>query len=226
MGFTVEGSGPLILPRKISKTRSKRAKNFDPHKAFAALIEAARIDIGNHFAIDIANGDGIVAELPVAQDAKQRRQVIKRIKTASTRVDALIHFAETDEPRPCVLVAVLPPDVDLSAWATRMMLREEMVDAIGAKRAVQAARDRERDIDPDIDALRALDQVRGRLATIEAFICRADDLVDSVPYVADREQRRRLAHLVEMIIAAAGAARDAVDEGERLAKRAVEGTQR
>jgi len=73
-----------------------------------------------------------------------------------------------------------------------------------------------------VDALTALDLVRGRLSEIDALAAAADDRLDAIPGGAlDPEQRRRLGQLVELVAATARASRDAVEYGERLAAAAM-----
>jgi len=73
----------------------------------------------------------------------------------------------------------------------------------------------------EVTALTALDLVRARLVEIDALAAAADDRIDAVPPVSDRDQRRRLAHLIELVVATARAARGAVEEAERLATAAM-----
>lgn len=70
------------------------------------------------------------------------------------------------------------------------------------------------DREQPIDALTALDLLRAQLSEIDALASAADDRIDAVPGRAlDRDQRRRLVQLVELVAATAKATREAVDYG-------------
>jgi hypothetical protein len=214
MGVTIEGTGPLVLPRKKSRKRSKRPNKFDPHEALTALVRTARVGIDDTRTAEIADGQGLAVDLgPPPHMPELRKLFVNEIHAARKHVDAVIHVVEFDEPRPRVHLAVLPPDVDLSATSTRWMLRDEMIEALAAKPTEDASTDDNRPLNP-IDAYDAL---RARVSDALLLASALDDVLDAIPLVADREQSRRLSRLIYFAVELRKLLDAIVTEGELTA---------
>lgn len=77
---------------------------------------------------------------------------------------------------------------------------------------------KQRNIEAELeDALFEYDELRGRMAALDALAAAAAHYSDAIPWVADHERRRRLRHLAELVAATASATKVAVDNAAAVA---------
>lgn len=82
-----------------------------------------------------------------------------------------------------------------------------------------ADREKSDDYETLVTGIDPIDELRAHIGRIEALLAACEDRIDAIPATSDPDRERRLGHLIELIMEAHRATREAVDLGKRLGAR-------